>query len=64
MWDVLSGDFDEAISSQRVLENVIFKSRVGSIIVFHDSEKSFKMENQRYKDRYAKYTIDSCKYPC
>jgi peptidoglycan/xylan/chitin deacetylase (PgdA/CDA1 family) len=41
MWDILSGDFDADISSQQVLENVIFKSKEGSIIVFHDSEKCY-----------------------
>src|SRR5689334_1915552 len=42
MWDVLSADFDAEISAQECLENVIFKSKQGSIIVFHDSEKCFE----------------------
>ncbi|MCW3119983.1 MAG: polysaccharide deacetylase family protein [Chitinophagaceae bacterium] len=41
MWDVLSADFDTLITAEKCLENVIFKSRPGSIIVFHDSEKAF-----------------------
>ena len=41
MWDVVSGDFDEKVSKQKCLENVIFNSKQGSIIVFHDSEKTF-----------------------
>lgn len=41
MWDVLSGDFDTAISPQDCLENVIQSSTTGSIIVFHDSEKAY-----------------------
>lgn len=41
MWDVLSGDFDTAISPQDCLENVIKTSTTGSIIVFHDSEKAY-----------------------
>jgi peptidoglycan/xylan/chitin deacetylase (PgdA/CDA1 family) len=40
MWDILSADFDPAIAAEEVVENVVFKSRPGSIIVFHDSEKS------------------------
>ncbi len=40
MWTVLSGDFDPEISNQRCLENVLFKTRNGSIVVFHDSEKA------------------------
>jgi peptidoglycan/xylan/chitin deacetylase (PgdA/CDA1 family) len=42
MWDVLSADFDAVISPEQCLQNVIFKSKPGSIIVFHDSEKSFE----------------------
>ena len=41
MWDVLSGDFDTSCSPQQCLENVLFASVPGSIIVFHDSEKAF-----------------------
>lgn len=41
MWDVLSADFDEKISPQRCLENVIFNLKPGSIVIFHDSEKAF-----------------------
>ncbi len=41
MWDVLSGDFDESLSKENCLENVISKTKPGSIIVFHDSQKAF-----------------------
>ena len=41
MWDVLSGDFDMSLSNEKCLENVISKTRTGSIVVFHDSEKAF-----------------------
>lgn len=41
MWDVLSADFDISVSPQKCLENVLLKSKPGSIIVFHDSEKAF-----------------------
>lgn len=41
MWDILSGDFDMAIDAQRCLQNVLFKFRSGSIIVFHDSNKAW-----------------------
>lgn len=41
MWDVLSGDFDELISKEQCLENILSKTKSGSIIVFHDSEKAF-----------------------
>lgn len=42
MWDVLSGDFDEALNSENCLQNVIGNAGEGSIIVFHDSEKAFE----------------------
>lgn len=40
MWDVLSGDFDAAISPAQCLKNVTENTRPGSIIVFHDSLKA------------------------
>lgn len=42
MWDVLSGDFDAGLSKEACLDNVIKHAQSGSIVVFHDSEKSFK----------------------
>lgn len=41
MWDVLSGDFDQSLSAETCTVNVINKTRPGSIVVFHDSEKAF-----------------------
>ena len=40
MWDVLSGDFDQEISKDDCLNNVILSARRGSVIVFHDSLKA------------------------
>ena len=40
MWDVLSFDWDKTVSNQECLDHVVFKSKNGSIIVFHDSEKA------------------------
>ena len=42
MWTVLSADFDNRITGQRCLENVLLKADKGSIVVFHDSEKASK----------------------
>jgi hypothetical protein len=42
MWDVLSGDFDVTISKEKCADNVILQANVGSIIVFHDSEKAWE----------------------
>ena len=41
MWDVLSADFDQKITKEECLLNVISNVRPGSIIVFHDSAKAF-----------------------
>jgi peptidoglycan/xylan/chitin deacetylase (PgdA/CDA1 family) len=42
MWDVLSGDFDEQLSPEKCLQNVLNHTSKGSIIVFHDSAKALK----------------------
>jgi peptidoglycan-N-acetylglucosamine deacetylase len=41
MWDVLSGDFDPAVTGAEAAERVIRNSDSGSIVVFHDSTKAF-----------------------
>ncbi len=41
MWDVLSGDFDPAVSGENCYLNVVNNAKPGSIVVFHDSAKSF-----------------------
>lgn len=41
MWDILSGDFDTGLSNEQCLLNATSRTRPGSIIVFHDSEKAF-----------------------
>lgn len=40
MWDVLSGDFDPAVTHEKCLENVIRNIQNGSVVVFHDSDKA------------------------
>jgi len=42
MWTVLSGDFDQKMSKEKCLQNVLTKTGKGSIVVFHDSEKAFE----------------------
>ena len=42
MWDVLSADFDQTISPEKCLENVLQNVVSGSIIIFHDSVKAHK----------------------
>lgn len=40
MWDVLSGDFDPALTAEDCFQNVVRNVRPGSIVVFHDSLKA------------------------
>lgn len=40
MWDVLSKDYDSALSGEECYQRVVRQTRPGSIIVFHDSEKA------------------------
>jgi peptidoglycan/xylan/chitin deacetylase (PgdA/CDA1 family) len=40
MWDVLSADFDAALSPEQCVELVLKNATAGSVIVFHDSEKA------------------------
>ena len=42
MWDVLSRDYNRALSPRTCLRNVTRYLEGGSIVVFHDSEKSFR----------------------
>lgn len=46
MWTVLSGDFDQKLKAEECWQIVKRKSKAGSIIVFHDSDKAW----QRLKD--------------
>jgi peptidoglycan/xylan/chitin deacetylase (PgdA/CDA1 family) len=46
MWDVLSADFDASFSPEQCVRNVLSHAEIGSLIVFHDSEKAEK--NLRY----------------
>lgn len=54
MWDVLSGDFDLSISPEKCAKKVIANAQEGSIVVFHDSEKSLT--------RMQKALTESLKY--
>jgi len=42
LWDVLSMDFSNAATSSRIKNNVLNNVENGSIIVFHNNQKSFK----------------------
>jgi peptidoglycan/xylan/chitin deacetylase (PgdA/CDA1 family) len=42
MWDVISFDWEQELSEEKCLQNVISNTESGSIIVFHDSIKASK----------------------
>jgi peptidoglycan/xylan/chitin deacetylase (PgdA/CDA1 family) len=42
MWDVLTGDYDQSISKERVLSKALQHTEKGSIVLFHDSIKASK----------------------
>jgi peptidoglycan-N-acetylglucosamine deacetylase len=42
MWDVLTGDYDQTISKERVLSKSLQHIEQGSIVLFHDSIKASK----------------------
>ncbi len=46
MWDVLSGDFDENLTPEACLFYVLYHTKPGSIIVFHDSTKAWDSMRQ------------------
>ncbi|NNC50170.1 MAG: polysaccharide deacetylase family protein [Flaviramulus sp.] len=46
MWDVLSFDWDKQVNKETCLNNVVSKTKEGSIIVFHDSLKA--SNNMKY----------------
>lgn len=55
MWTVLSGDFDEMLSAEKCLHNVLDNIEPGAIVVFHDSAKAWE------RLRYAlPFVLDYC----
>lgn len=41
MWDVIAGDFDPGITGEKCLKNIVNNASNGSVIVLHDSKKSW-----------------------
>ena len=56
MWTGLSGDFDRRISAAQCWRNIKTKTREGSIVVFHDSEKAMPRMKQALKNTLAFYS--------
>ena len=62
MWSVLSGDFDEGITKETCLENVILNSDPGSIIVFHDSDKAFERMKFALQGTLEYFAARACRF--
>jgi len=70
MWDVLSGDFDQTISQEKCLSNVMDNFVPSLIIVYHDNLKSEKNRGNAYlrflnhlaKDGYKSQNLDVLEY--
>jgi peptidoglycan/xylan/chitin deacetylase (PgdA/CDA1 family) len=42
MWDILTRDYEKNLDAEKALKTIFRKIRPGSLVVFHDSEKSEK----------------------
>jgi peptidoglycan-N-acetylglucosamine deacetylase len=58
MWDIISADFDNNISTEQCYLNAIKGLDAGSIIVFHDSEKA-KLNMQYALPKFLDYALKS-----
>lgn len=57
MWDVLSGDYDPCQSPEKCLSKTIQYSRNGSIVLFHDQQKTERVVKKVLPD-YLDFIID------
>lgn len=58
LWDILTKDYDQRVSPERCLMNVVDNVSPGAIIVFHDNLKA--LQNQRFalEQTLKRYTLD------
>ena len=57
MWDVLTADYNMAITPEQCFQKAIAHTRPGSIVLFHDSvksERNLRYALPRFLDHYAK----------
>jgi hypothetical protein len=57
MWDVLSGDYDFDLNDEQVIKGSTEKMDSGSIVVFHDQEKT-KDRLTRVLPTFLDYLVD------
>lgn len=63
MWDVMAGDFDDKLSKEDCLKNVLKNAKKGSIVVLHDNEKSKEQIQYvlpRILEHYANKGFEFC----
>lgn len=61
MWDIVSEDYNQKISPQKCLQNVLQHTKPGSLIVFHDSlkaERNMKFALSRVLEHYSTQGYD------
>ncbi len=58
MWDVLSGDFEQEQSAQKCLSKTKKYCQSGSIVVFHDQEKT-KDKIKKVLNPFLDYVVDN-----
>jgi peptidoglycan/xylan/chitin deacetylase (PgdA/CDA1 family) len=46
MLDVVSGDFDQNLDSEKCLQKLLKNTKAGNIVVFHDNKKSYQTLQQ------------------
>ncbi len=58
LWDILSKDYDQRVSPERCLQNVVDNVSTGAIIVFHDNLKAFRNQRFALEQTLKRYTLD------
>ena len=62
MWDVLSADFDRALTAEKCAGYVIRHGRPGSIVVFHDSEKAYDRLRGALPEVLKKFSVEGYRF--
>lgn len=64
MWDVLSGDFDTNLTAEACLGYVLYHTKPGSIIVFHDSAKAWERMQYALPKLLAHFSKEGYEFKC
>ena len=66
MWDVLSGDFDPNQTPGACLANILYHTKPGSIVLFHDSTKAWERMSYalpKVLEHFTKEGYEFCAIP-